>query len=101
MTLGRLGEPGSEIPVIRHDGRIYDLRSLTADIDGAFLSSDGIARARAAAAAGELPELDGAARPARRAAGRPPGQDRLHRPELPRPRGRDRAPPFPPSRSCS
>ena len=26
MTLGRLGDPGSEIPVIRHDGRVYDLR---------------------------------------------------------------------------
>jgi 2-keto-4-pentenoate hydratase/2-oxohepta-3-ene-1,7-dioic acid hydratase in catechol pathway len=61
MTLGRLGEPGGEIPVIRHEGRVYDLRPLTADIDGAFLSGDGIARARSAAAAGELSELDGAA----------------------------------------
>jgi len=61
MTLGRLGDPGSEIPVIRHDDRVYDLRSLTADIDGAFLSSDGISRARAAAASGALPEVDGAA----------------------------------------
>jgi 2-keto-4-pentenoate hydratase/2-oxohepta-3-ene-1,7-dioic acid hydratase in catechol pathway len=61
MTLGRLGDPGSEIPVLRHDGRTYDLRPLTADIDGAFLAGDGIARARAAAAAGELTELDGAA----------------------------------------
>ncbi len=57
MTLGRLGEPGGEIPVIRHDGRVLDLRPLTADIDAAFLSSDGIARARTAAAAGELPEV--------------------------------------------
>lgn len=61
MTLGRLGDPGSEIPVIRHDGRVYDLRPLTADIDGAFLAGDGIARAHAAAVAGDLPELDGAA----------------------------------------
>jgi 2-keto-4-pentenoate hydratase/2-oxohepta-3-ene-1,7-dioic acid hydratase in catechol pathway len=61
MTLGRLGEPGGEIPVIRHEGRVYDLRSLTADIDVAFLSGDGITRARSAAAAGELSELDGAA----------------------------------------
>jgi 2-keto-4-pentenoate hydratase/2-oxohepta-3-ene-1,7-dioic acid hydratase in catechol pathway len=61
MTLGRLGDRGSEIPVIRHEGRVYDLRTVTDDIHGAFLSSDGIARARAAAAAGELPELDGAA----------------------------------------
>ncbi len=61
MTFGRLGEPGGEIPVIRHDGRVFDLRPLTADIDGAFLSSDGIGRARAAAAGGELPELADAA----------------------------------------
>ena len=39
MTLGRLGDPGSEIPVIRHDGRVFDLRPLTADIDGSFLSA--------------------------------------------------------------
>lgn len=61
MRLGRLGDPGSEIPVIRHDGRFLDLRPLTADIDGAFLSSGGVERAVAAAAAGELPELAGAA----------------------------------------
>ncbi|WP_396667237.1 fumarylacetoacetate hydrolase family protein [Microbacterium sp. R86528] len=61
MTLGRLGDVGEEIPVIRHEGRVLDLRSLTTDIDGAFLASDGIARARAAAAAGELAELAGAA----------------------------------------
>ncbi len=61
MTLGRLGDPGSEIPIIRHDGRVYDLRPLTQDIDGAFLSSDGIGRARAAAAGGDLPEVEGAA----------------------------------------
>ena len=60
MSLRRLGEPGNEIPVISHDGRTFDLRPLTADIDGAFLASGGIARARAAASAGELPELDGA-----------------------------------------
>ena len=61
MTLGRLGAPGREIPVIRHDGRILDLRPLTDDIDGAFLAGDGIARARAAAAAGELPDVADAA----------------------------------------
>ncbi|WP_137844505.1 fumarylacetoacetate hydrolase family protein [Microbacterium sp. 2FI] len=60
MTLARLGATGSEIPVIRHDGRVFDLRPLTADIDGAFLASDGIARAGTAATAGELPELAGA-----------------------------------------
>ena len=60
MVFARLGEFGSEIPVFQQDGESYDLRSLTADIDGAFLDSDGIARARAAAAAGSLPKLDGA-----------------------------------------
>ena len=58
MTFARIGEPGQEIPVIQNDGRSYDLRSIAADIDGAFLGSDGIAAARAALAAGTLPELD-------------------------------------------
>src|SRR6478735_990576 len=61
MTLGRLGDLGSEIPVLHHDGRTYDLRPLTADIDGAFLASDGAARAEAARAGGELSELTDAA----------------------------------------
>ncbi|MFE7845701.1 fumarylacetoacetate hydrolase family protein [Microbacterium sp. NPDC057407] len=61
MTFGRLGDPGREIPVVRHEGRTYDLRPLTADIDGAFLASGGLARSAAAVAAGELPELAGAA----------------------------------------
>ena len=58
MTFARIGEPGQEIPVIQNDGRSYDLRSIATDIDGAFLSSDGIAAARAALAAGTLPEVD-------------------------------------------
>ena len=53
MTFRRLGAPGAEIPTITHDGRVYDLRPLTADLDGAFLASDGLARARAAAAGGD------------------------------------------------
>jgi 2,4-diketo-3-deoxy-L-fuconate hydrolase len=58
----RLGEPGSEVPVLLTDEGVYlDLRPLTADIDGAFLESDGLVRARAAAAAGDLPVLAGAA----------------------------------------
>lgn len=58
-TIGRLGPLGTEIPVITRDGVSYDLRSLTADIDGAFLASDGLARARTALDTG-LPVLDGA-----------------------------------------
>lgn len=58
MAFARLGPLGEEIPVLQHDGRTYDLRSLTADVDGAFLASGGVDRARAALAAGELPEVD-------------------------------------------
>jgi 2,4-didehydro-3-deoxy-L-rhamnonate hydrolase len=60
MRLLRLGPAGQEIPAIEDGGTVYDLRPLTADIDGEFLASDGIARARAALAAGELPVLDDA-----------------------------------------
>ncbi|AXB47569.1 fumarylacetoacetate hydrolase family protein [Amycolatopsis albispora] len=62
MQLLRLGEPGAERPFARTansansaEGVLHDLSPLTADIDGAFLASDGLARARAAVEAGELP----------------------------------------------
>ncbi|RLK46571.1 fumarylacetoacetate hydrolase family protein [Microbacterium telephonicum] len=61
MTLGRLGPLGHEIPVLHHRDAVYDLRSLTVDIDGPFLAAGGAARARAAADAGELPVLENAA----------------------------------------
>ena len=61
MRLGRLGPAGSEQPVALVEGRPLDLRPVTADIDGDFLGSGGLDRVRAALAAGELPELDGAA----------------------------------------
>ena len=48
-TLLRLGPIGQETPAIEVDGVVYDLRPLTADIDGAFLAADGIGRAREAA----------------------------------------------------
>jgi 2-keto-4-pentenoate hydratase/2-oxohepta-3-ene-1,7-dioic acid hydratase in catechol pathway len=57
----RLGAPGSERPAVRtEDGTTYDLSSVTADIDGKFLSSDGIVATRAALEAGELTRLDDA-----------------------------------------
>ncbi|WP_288871972.1 fumarylacetoacetate hydrolase family protein [uncultured Microbacterium sp.] len=62
MEFLRLGDPGAETPAVRHDGRILRLDSLTGDIDGAFLASDGIARTRAALDAGELPVFEGADR---------------------------------------
>ncbi len=59
MRLMRVGAVGAERPVVLDDGdRAFDLSGLTNDIDGAFLDGDGIARARAALAAGELPAAD-------------------------------------------
>ena len=56
MELLRLGAIGEERPYVRAaDGTVHDLSPLTADIDGAFLAADGIARTRAALEAGELP----------------------------------------------
>jgi 2-keto-4-pentenoate hydratase/2-oxohepta-3-ene-1,7-dioic acid hydratase in catechol pathway len=61
MRIARLGTSGSEIPVIVQNENHYDLRSVTTDIDGAFLAGGGLDRAAAALAAGSLPLLDGAA----------------------------------------
>jgi len=56
VWLQRVGEPGNERPVAVIDGVARDLTSLTADVDGAFLADDGIARARATF--DELPIID-------------------------------------------
>ncbi|MFD9389431.1 fumarylacetoacetate hydrolase family protein [Streptomyces sp. NPDC060000] len=59
MKLLRVGPPGRERPAVRvDDGRLLDLTSVTPEIDGTFLSSDGVGRARAAVEAGGLPGLD-------------------------------------------
>lgn len=60
MKLARLGAAGQERPVAVDGGTTYDLVGLTADLDGAFLAADGIAKVRSALAAGALPELAGA-----------------------------------------
>jgi 2-keto-4-pentenoate hydratase/2-oxohepta-3-ene-1,7-dioic acid hydratase in catechol pathway len=60
MRLARLGETGAEIPVLQADGTTFDLRALTADIDGAFLSAAGLERVRDAYDAGSLPILENA-----------------------------------------
>jgi 2-keto-4-pentenoate hydratase/2-oxohepta-3-ene-1,7-dioic acid hydratase in catechol pathway len=60
MSFARLGVPGAEIPVLQSGGASYDLRSITADIDGAFLADAGLTRARAAFDAGALPLLENA-----------------------------------------
>ena len=41
MRLGRLGHPGREVPVAIVDGRTYDLRSVTNDIDPEFFELGG------------------------------------------------------------
>lgn len=57
MKFARLGQPGSEIPVVLDGSRYLDLRPLTSDVDGEFLADDPVGRTRAAVAAGLLPEL--------------------------------------------
>ncbi|HEU4947552.1 MAG TPA: fumarylacetoacetate hydrolase family protein [Kribbella sp.] len=59
MELLRLGAVGAERPFVRAaDSTVHDLSSVTAEIDGAFLASDGIARTRAALVAGTLPAVE-------------------------------------------
>ena len=56
MRFLRVGPAGGERPVVlTADDTAYDLRPLTADVDGAFLGADGVERTRRALAAGELP----------------------------------------------
>lgn len=63
MKLLRIGPPGLEVPVVQTvDGELRDLRPLTADIDGAFLADDGVARARDALATLPRLELDSGTR---------------------------------------
>jgi 2-keto-4-pentenoate hydratase/2-oxohepta-3-ene-1,7-dioic acid hydratase in catechol pathway len=57
-NLARLGPAGAEIPVLQRNGVSYDLRTLTNDIDGAFLADDGISRALAALGDDALPVVD-------------------------------------------
>ena len=59
MKLLRVGPPGQERPVsLLEDGSLVDLSPLTGDLDGAFLGSGGLERARAAVEQGDLPALD-------------------------------------------
>jgi 2-keto-4-pentenoate hydratase/2-oxohepta-3-ene-1,7-dioic acid hydratase in catechol pathway len=60
MAFARLGEIGFEIPVLQSGGASYDLRSITPDIDGAFLAESGFRRAQDALDAGSLTILEGA-----------------------------------------
>ena len=60
MELRRLGPLGQEKPAVVDAGVTYRLEELTAEIDGAFLAADGIARVREALATGRLPLWEGA-----------------------------------------
>jgi 2-keto-4-pentenoate hydratase/2-oxohepta-3-ene-1,7-dioic acid hydratase in catechol pathway len=60
MSFARLGDPGSEIPVLQSGGASYDLRPITSDINGAFLADSGFARAHDALGSGVLSVLEGA-----------------------------------------
>lgn len=58
MEILRLGPVGGEMPAVRaSDGAVYDLRPVTADIDGTFLESEGVARTRQALREGALTRL--------------------------------------------
>ncbi|MFB4353979.1 fumarylacetoacetate hydrolase family protein [Microbacterium sp. LS_15] len=61
MKFARLGAPGAEIPVLVDGDRYFDLRSVTSDVDGAFLAGDVHALVEAGLADGGLPELEDAA----------------------------------------
>lgn len=60
MKFARLGTPGHEIPVVVTPQGNYDLRSITADIDGAFLEKDPQSLVSAALADNALPRLEDA-----------------------------------------
>ena len=57
MKFARVGTKSAELPVLVHGAKLFSLQSITGDIDGAFLSGGGPARAAAALAAGQLPEV--------------------------------------------
>ncbi len=57
MRFMRLGPVGSEIPVVRDGDRYLDLRSITDDIDGAFLSGS-LDMVRQALASGDFPKFE-------------------------------------------
>lgn len=60
MKLLRIGPVGAELPAaLGAAGRLMSLAGITDDITGEFLAGGGLDRARAALAAGELPDLDG------------------------------------------
>lgn len=61
MKFARLGPLGEEVPVVITADATYDLRSITTDINGAFLESDPVTRVSNALESGALPTLEDAA----------------------------------------
>ena len=57
MRFARLGPLGEETPVVWREDQAFDLRSITPDIDGRFLSSDPVAATTRALADGTLPVI--------------------------------------------
>jgi 2-keto-4-pentenoate hydratase/2-oxohepta-3-ene-1,7-dioic acid hydratase in catechol pathway len=59
MRLVRVGDPGSEVPVVLDEsGHARDLRPVTSEISGDFLADNGVSRVRDASAGGGLPTID-------------------------------------------
>jgi 2,4-didehydro-3-deoxy-L-rhamnonate hydrolase len=58
MRLVRVGDPGDERLAVEDGDEVFDLSSITSDIDGAFPADDGIRRVRDALRSGGLPRLD-------------------------------------------
>ncbi|MGF3056230.1 fumarylacetoacetate hydrolase family protein [Microbacterium sp. YY-01] len=61
MKFARLGQPGHEIPVVIEGETTYDLRPITSDVHGDFLSDNPVERTRAALDSGTLTPLPDAA----------------------------------------
>jgi 2,4-diketo-3-deoxy-L-fuconate hydrolase len=61
MKIARLGDIGSEIPVVIDGDRYLDASGIASEIDGDSLASGALDRIRSAVASGALPELDNAA----------------------------------------
>ncbi len=62
MRYRRLGEPGHEVPVACTDQGLFDLRPLTQDVDGSFLTRVGVAAVCEAIEGGRLPVVEGGER---------------------------------------
>ena len=59
MKFARIGAAGKERPVVVVDGAYFDISSITPDIDGRFLESEGCGRVAEAVRDGSFPKLGG------------------------------------------